>query len=176
MANYHSIFYSFPMKKHPFVPQTFQVPGKLTGDGFVLRMLSVTDVVTDYAAVMSSIDHLRTHFAYCSAHSVFGDSWPADDLTITEDLADLGWHEVEFRKRTSFTYTVVDTSGKTCLGCVYILPAEQSICDAEVYLWVTSAAFAEGLDAKLFKAVRSWLSDEWPFSKVAFPGRELWPV
>jgi len=154
-----------------FIPDSFDTPDGLVGDCFKLRMLSVNDVVKDYAAVMSSVEHLRKNFAYCSNHSVFGDSWPSSDMTLTEDLADLGWHEVEFRKRSSFTYTVVNLADTLCLGCVYILPAEKFVSDAEVYLWVTAKAFTEGLDQKLYNAVQKWVRSEWPFDKVVFPGR-----
>ena len=79
-------------------------------------MLTVDDVVKDYDAVMTSVDHLR---------GVFGpqSDWPAEDLTLEQDLIDLGWHQKEFQIRRSFAYTVMNLSETTCLGCVYINPA-----------------------------------------------------
>lgn len=41
----------------PFVPREYGVPESLEVDEFRLRMLTVNDVVKDYDAVMSSVDH-----------------------------------------------------------------------------------------------------------------------
>ena len=41
----------------PFVPREYGVPESLEVDEFRLRMLTVNDVVKDYGAVMSSVDH-----------------------------------------------------------------------------------------------------------------------
>jgi hypothetical protein len=32
---------------------------------------------------------------------------------------------------------------------------------------------AGGLESRLFSALREWLAKEWPFKKVAFPGRDI---
>lgn len=42
------------------VPDDFNVPATLEHPRFRLRMLTVNDLVGDYDAVMSSVDHLRT--------------------------------------------------------------------------------------------------------------------
>jgi len=44
----------------PFVPSDFCVPDTLATSEFRLRMLTVNDVVKDYDAVMSSVEHCRT--------------------------------------------------------------------------------------------------------------------
>ena len=41
------------------VPPDFEVPVRLEGDGFHLRMLTVNDLVKDYDAVMSSAERLK---------------------------------------------------------------------------------------------------------------------
>ena len=68
----------------PFVPKDFSVPEKLETDRFRLRMLTVDDVEKDYDAVMTSVEHLR---------GVFGprSTWPSPELTLTQDLIDLGY-------------------------------------------------------------------------------------
>jgi hypothetical protein len=43
----------------PFVPTDFKVPDTLQNEHFRIRMLTVNDVVKDYDAVMSSIEHLN---------------------------------------------------------------------------------------------------------------------
>lgn len=152
--------------KSPFVPKSFSVPETLETPKFLLRMLTVNDVVKDYEAVMSSVDHLR---------GVFGpkSTWPSPDLTLEQDLIDLGWHQKEFQRRTSFAYTVMDPTESECLGCVYFYPTRKSGYDAKVILWVRSSALEKGLDPILFQTVKKWIAEEWPFEKVAYPGRDI---
>jgi len=40
---------------NPFVPKEFKIPEKLEMQEFLLRMLTVNDVVKDYDAVMTSV-------------------------------------------------------------------------------------------------------------------------
>jgi len=150
----------------PFVPPEFDVPAGLASDQFILRMLTVNDVVKDYDAVMTSVDHLR---------GVFGpqSKWPSPDLSLEQDLIDLGWHQKEFQRRSSFAYTMMNPSESECLGCVYVVPTRKHGYDAAVYLWVRKSEFDKGLDPILFKAVKEWLSSKWPFDQVAYPGREI---
>ena len=148
------------------VTDDFSVPEGLERERFRLRMLTVHDVVKDYDAVMSSIDHLQ---------GVFGDrsSWPSPGLTLEQDLIDLGWHQKEFQNRTSFAYTVLSPDEARCLGCVYLYPSSHPDMDVDVYLWVRADEVASGLDDQLFGAVRLWLGEAWPFGRVWFPGRDL---
>lgn len=147
-----------------FVPTDFVVPEKLETGEFLLRMLTVHDVVRDYDAVMSSVDHLRTIWP--------GSGWP-DGLTLEQNLIDLGWHQKEFQMRRSFAYTVVTPSGSMVVGCVYIDPTGKRGYDAEVYLWARQSELAGGLERRLHGAVKSWIAKEWPFRTVAFPGRDI---
>lgn len=149
---------------NPFVPTEFEVPTKLETKEFRLRMLTVNDVVKDYDAVMTSVDHLKTIWP--------GDTWP-DGLTFEQDLIDLGWHQKEFQRRRSFAYTVVTPSESQVTGCVYINPTPKRGYDAVVYLWARQSELAGGLESRLYTAVREWLAKEWPFKNVAFPGRNI---
>ncbi|HTQ08616.1 MAG TPA: hypothetical protein VMI31_00950, partial [Fimbriimonadaceae bacterium] len=74
-----------------------------------MRALTVNDVVKDYDAVMTSIDHLQ---------GVFGEhsTWPSPNMTLEQDLIDLGWHQKEFQKRSSFAYTMMSLDERQCLG------------------------------------------------------------
>lgn len=150
--------------KKPFVPQDFQVPETLETNLFRLRTLTVHDVVKDYDAVMTSVDHLQGSGSH-------GD-WP-QGLTFEQDLIDLGWHQKEFQRRSSFTYTVMSLDESRCLGCVYIYPPTQGDFEAEVYLWVRQSEVGKGLDEVLFNTVKKWIEGKWPFAKVAYPGREI---
>lgn len=150
----------------PLIPQDFVVPEALDTDKFRLRMLKVTDVVKDYDAVMTSIKHLQGIFGPRS-------KWPSKDLTLEQDLIDLGWHQKEFQTRSSFAYTVMNLDESQCLGCVYIFQPRKEGFDTEVYMWVRKSANNEGLDPVLNEAVKKWISEKWPFKKVAYPGREI---
>jgi len=149
----------------PFVPENFQVPEKLETDTFRLRMLTVNDVVKDYDAVMTSIDHLKGVFGKRS-------TWPSKELTLEQDFIDLDRHQKEFQQRTSFAYTVMNLDESQCLGCVYLVPSQNEEVDAKIYLWVRQSEFEKGLDPILFDTVRNWITNVWPFKKVLYPERE----
>jgi hypothetical protein len=146
-----------------FVPKEFQVPATLETSEFRLRMLSVNDVVKDFDAVMTSVDHCKT---------IWGGKWP-EGLTLEQNLIDLGWHQKEFQTRRSFAYTVVQPDESRVLGCVYILPTRKQGYDAEVYLWARQSELASGFEARLNGAVNDWISTHWPFDAVAYPGRGI---
>jgi len=137
---------------------------KLETDQFRIRPLRAADVELDYKAVMSSIDHM---------HSVLGDGWPDEDMTIEEDRRALEMHEREFERRERFVYTVVNLDETECLGCIYIRPSRLDEFDAEVVMWVTQDAFDNGLDDVVLNALKDWLDSEWPFDGVVFPGRAM---
>ena len=147
----------------PFVPVEFQIPAILEAAEFRLRMLSVHDVVKDFDAVITSVDHCKT---------IWGGRWP-DGLTLEQNLIDLGWHQKEFQTRRSFAYTVVRLDESRVLGCVYILPTRKRGYDAEVFFWARQSELASGLEERLGTAVRAWLASRWPFKSVAYPGRDI---
>ena len=91
-------------------------------------------------------------------------------------MIDLGWHQKEFQRRTSFAYTVVKQDESECIGCVYIFPSEEPAYEAEVYMWVRKSAYDKGLDPVLERAVKDWIKSSWPFKKVDYPGREKAPA
>ncbi len=157
--------YLYAQSNYPFVPADFKVPERLETEMFRLRMLTVNDVVKDYDAVMTSVEHLQ---------GVFGprSKWPRD-LTFEQDLIDLGWHQREFQIRRSFCYTVMSLDESECLGCVYISPTRKRGYDASISLWVRKSEFDKGLDPILFSAVKEWVAKEWPFKNVAFQGRDI---
>lgn len=127
-------------------------------------MLTVHDVVKDYDAVISSVEHLATVWPTSG--------WPLG-LTLEQNLIDLGWHQKEFQTRRSFTYTVLSPDQASVLGCVYILPTRKRDYDAAVYLWARQSTLASGLEERLFATVMDWLNEIWPFSRIAFPGRNV---
>jgi hypothetical protein len=146
------------------VPADFDVPAALETPRFRLRMLTIHDVVKDYDAVMSSVDHLQ---------GVLDDDspWP-QGLTLEQDLIDLGWHQKEFQNRHSFTYTVMSLDEAQCLGCVYIYPSQEADFGADIFMWVRASEYAKGLDPVLYDTVKDWIKAAWPFTAVTYPGRE----
>ena len=115
------------------VPENFVVPAVFETNHYRLRMLTVNDLVKDYDAVMSSVEHLQATYAANDP-----DRWPAG-LTLEDDLVDLGWHQREFTLGYSFAYTMMTLDEHRCLGCVYLNPTLQPSHDAEVTMWVRSS-------------------------------------
>lgn len=66
-----------------FVPPDFDIPRRLETPDFILRPLTIHDLLKDYAAVMTSVERLQGVFGP-------GSDWPRPDMTLEEDLADLG--------------------------------------------------------------------------------------
>ena len=151
------------MTNKPLVPETFQVPAVLETEHFRLRMLSVEDVEKDYEAVIESQRLL---------HAMFGGPWPRDGFTLKENLKDLERHQQEFIDHIAFAYTVVSLDESKVLGCIYINPPRKTNADVEIRMWVRQTEFDKGLDPILFQSVKDWISSEWPFESVAYPGRD----
>ena len=149
------------------VNDNFEVPEVLVTERFSLRMLTINDLVKDYDAVMSSVEHLKSTYS-----AISGSDWP-NGLSLEEDLIDLGWHQREFTLRYSFAYTVMSSDESICLGCVYINPCQKTGYDAAVSMWVRTSELRNNLDAELYSCVRAWIDEVWPFSNPAYPGREI---
>ena len=143
------------------VEDDFNVPVGIETNHYRLRMLTIQDVAKDFDAVVTSVSHIE---GVLDANS----SWP-EGLTLEQNLIDIGWHQKEFQKRSSFAYTVMSPDEERCLGCVYIYPSETA--DADVFMWVRKDEF-DLLDNDIFERVQLWLEQEWPFGTVKYPGRE----
>lgn len=150
---------------YPFVDESFEVPEELVTKDFRIRMLSMHDVIKDYDAVMASAAQLKKNFPNWGG-------WP-EGLTIEADLLDLAWHQKEFMRRTSFTYTVVSLDGSRVLGCIYIFPTRKTGYDADVTFWAREAEIGEPADVALESTVRAWIDTEWNFENPAYPGRDI---
>jgi hypothetical protein len=150
--------------RRPFVPEHLEVPRELSARGFHLVPLGPEHNEADHAAWSSSIDHIRATPGFT------GRDWPRP-MSLEQNRDDLERHAADFAARSGFTYSVLDDAG-TVIGCVYIYPpqsAEPDGADADVRSWV-SAAHAD-LDADLYRVVRDWLADTWPFATVRYASR-----
>lgn len=150
----------------PFLPRDFAIPDPPATDEFLLTPLRVDHVVIDYDAVMSSRERLWTIFGP-------GWGWPAPDLSLMQDLVDLGWHQKEFQLRRAFNWAVLSPDQRTMLGCCYLDPTAREGFDAEALYWVRSDRIASGLEERLSAVFRGWLAAQWtPLPRIAFPGRD----
>ena len=115
----------------------------------------------DYAAWMTSIDHIRATPGFA------GRDWPFA-MSTSQNLGDLEQHDEDFRQRQGFTYTVLDAEGDV-VGCVYIYPPRSEPVDADVRSWVR--VDRADLDRPLHEAVSAWLERDWPFNAVEYAKR-----
>jgi len=149
-----------------FVPDDFDVPRSLAGEGFRLEPLGPEHNEDDYRAWTSSISHIR------ATPGFQGRSWPVPDMTLAENLGDLERHAADFAGRSGFTYTVRAAGIDEVIGCVYIYPDSSDSSDAfvaDVRSWVSADHAA--LDVVLYEAVSEWLRSAWPFTTVRYAPR-----
>lgn len=147
----------------PFLPPNFQIQAVVETARFRLRSITIHDAFKDYDAVMSSRQHLWARFG-----AVWG--WPAEDMTIEQNIVDLGWHQKEFQLRSSFDYAAMSLDEKRLLGCVYIDPPHVAGTDADVWFWARQSELASGLEADLRSFLMPWLARHWPFKSVTING------
>ena len=146
----------------PFVPDGFSPPTALDEAAFRLRPLGPEHNESDYAAWTAGMDHVRRTPGF------EGLSWP-HPMTLDENLGDLIRHADDFAARRGFTYTVLEPDADVVIGCVYIYPAEDTGFDARCRSWVR--ADVAHLDIVLYRRVRSWLAEAWPFERVDYATR-----
>jgi hypothetical protein len=142
-----------------FVPDGFDAPTTFSGERWRLEPLGPEHNERDYAAWMSSIEHIRSSPGFPDGN------WP-HEMSLEENLADLVRHAGHFADRKGFTYTVLDASDDV-IGCLYIYPAKDGVHDVSVQSWLRESHAAE--DAGFRKAIADWLtSDAWPFERPLY--------
>ena len=147
-----------------FVPADFEPPTTLTTDAFRLEPLGPQHNEADHAAWMSSIDHIRSTPGFPDGN------WPPPEgMSLDLNLDDLRRHAADFAARRGFTFTVLSPDDGDVIGCVYIYPTKSPDHDVSVQSWVR-ASHAH-LDVPLADAVAEWLARDWPWQRVARPGR-----
>ncbi len=152
----------------PLHPAHAPLPVTTRTDRLLLRPLRTTDVELDYAAVMASAAQLR----------LWSDSdWPADDFTLTGNLADLQRHQQEHEAGDAYTFTVLTPDATRCLGCVYFTPPAapvlpvcgDAIAPVAVRFWVRTDELGGDLERHLLDTLTAWLRREWVFDCVVYP-------
>jgi hypothetical protein len=155
----------------PFVPEDFEPQQTVDLQGMQLRVLAPADTEIDYRCVMAARARLRTVFGPTS-------TWPAADMSLAQNTADLVRHEAEFHAREAFAYSIWSPAGDY-LGCLYIDPVKSRLehdrrrerFDARCYFWASNEAFAD--DAAMCSRLQRWLAEAWPFAAAAWPGRAI---
>ena len=59
------------------------------------------------------------------------------------------------------------------LGCSYFFPTDKVEYDVEVFLWVRESEVVNDLCGVLFEVVQRWLTSQWHFDDLAYPGRKI---
>jgi hypothetical protein len=147
----------------PFVPAGFAVPAGLTSADFRLEPLGPQHNAADHAAWSSSIEHSRATPGFA------GWDWP-HPMSLADNQRDLERHAADFADRCGFTYTVLGVGDGEVIGCVYIYPVRGEPGRAVVRSWVR--ADRAQLDPVLYRAVLSWLDEDWPFGSVQYAPRD----
>lgn len=155
-----------PAKAASFVPADFAAPIAVEAPSFKLVPLGPALVDVDFAAYMSSIEHLQKTFTR-------GTDWPHKGISAADAMKDMQTEQARFDRRQSFAYAVLTPDGTRERGSVYVSPSPIAGYDAVVKLWVTKAEYDAGFDAELYAWVTTWVQKDWPFQKVAYPGRSI---
>ncbi|KAA3660822.1 MAG: hypothetical protein DWQ04_18295 [Chloroflexi bacterium] len=157
-----------------FYPAPLPVPERLETAVFTLTPLTPAHAELDLAALMVSKPMLRLWS---------GSSWPTDDFTLEENIADLEWHFSEHQERIAFTYTVLTPDETECLGCIYIkavqsiLPADSTLSNnftnlsASTRFWIKEPRLTDGLDMQLLQTLQEWFDNAWQFDNHTFHTR-----
>ncbi|CAM4116973.1 Twin-arginine translocation pathway signal protein [Novosphingobium lubricantis] len=154
------------VQESPWIATGFMVPVLVQTPGFKVVPLGPALVKVDFDAYMSSIDHLQKTFTRSTA-------WPHAGITDADAMLDMETEQARFTKRESFAYAVLTPDGARERGCIYVYPSPVKGYDAMVRIWVTKAEHDAGFDAALYSWATNWLKTDWPFTKVAYPGRAI---
>jgi hypothetical protein len=149
-----------------FVAPGFSVPTAAATPQFKLIPLGPALVKIDFEAYMSSVEHLQKTFTRST-------DWPHAGISDADAMKDMETEAARFQARTSFAYSVLTPDGTRERGCVYVSPSPAAGYDAQVLIWVTKAEYDAGFDAELYAWAQTWVKTQWPFKKVAWPGRAI---
>lgn len=124
-------------------------------EGIVVEPLSITHVIIDFEAVYASKQRLYEKYRTSS-------EWPLN-ITLHDNLVDLGWHEKEFRDGASFAYTITNCSRSTCYGCIYIIP---TVTGPTLSFWIRSDGESPINETLFEPVIRNWLVTAWGNNKI----------
>lgn len=153
------------------VPAGWSPPTELAFEDVRAIALTRDHLHDDVQGINASIDLIRR---------TRGGAWPTEPVTEEYNYVDLVWHECEFRDHKSFTYALY-TAGGPYLGCCYLYPigsrtklSEKLLgYDVDVSWWVTPDAYEGGYYAMAYRALRQWVTTEFPFANVHYSNAEI---
>jgi hypothetical protein len=153
------------------LPAGYTAPRRLVDEDLVARAISREDLREDVRGINASIDLIRR---------TRGGLWPSEPVTEEFNYVDLVWHELEFREGDSFTYALYENEERY-LGCAYLYPmglrqpvTEKLLAfDVDVSWWVTPEAYDRGCYERVYRALRRWLADEFPFQAPYYSNAEI---
>ncbi len=140
------------MYRKPIVPDTFEIPQELVLSNCILLPLTIDISELDYAAVMDMLDENGNT------------KYPKH--TLYQNTVDLGYHQKEFQKRASFTYTILNNTKNECLGCLYMYPCDDVEYDVEIDMWIRNKY--SNIEKEVMGKVKEWIKNVWPFEKPKF--------
>ncbi len=146
------------------VPDSFQVPTTYVAKTYKLVPLGPAVAELDYKAYMSSIDHIK---------KTQGGNWPRPELTMADQAKDMAGEKAQWDGRKSFPYAVLTLDGSKELGCFYLRPSPKDGYDVVATMWVVKEEFDKGFEDQLYKDMKVWVAQAWPFKKPAWRGREI---
>lgn len=152
------------------LPEGFIAPRRLAHEDVVATVLCRGDLDDDVSGINSSLELIRRTRG----------GWPEGPVTPELNLADLIWHEVEFREGFSFSYVLRDSAGGY-LGCAYLYPLGRRTeltealarHDVDASWWVTSDAYAAGYYERAYDGLRRWVTEDFPFTNPHWSNLEL---
>jgi len=152
--------------RKPLIPFDLEIP-TLRTERYRLEPLTMRWLIQDYAAVASSWHTLDGKMVPP------GTLGPITDLSIEQDVVELGWHEREFTTRRSFAFIAMSHDDTTSLGYCYIYASPRTDEDAAILTWATYDPADPGADERLYDELHAWIHDAWPFANPVFPGRSV---
>ena len=149
----------------------FTPPRRLTHEDVVATVLGRDDLDDDVRGINASLELIRR---------TRGGAWPEEAVTPEFDFVDLVWHECEFREGFSFSYVLRD-SGGGYLGCAYLYPMGRRTelseklahHDVDASWWVTADAYERGYYERVYRGLRAWVTEDFPFADPYWSNAEL---
>ncbi|KAH7254332.1 uncharacterized protein BKA55DRAFT_539164 [Fusarium redolens] len=136
------------------LPKDTTIPIRLVYERLIAVPLSRKHLMEDLVAVNSNSDLIiRTR----------GGSWPPKGISQEDNFLDLAWHEREFKSRKSFAYVIHDNDDSP----------ELIGYDVDVSWWVTGDFYSMGYYMLMYRALKSWIQESFPFEKSYFSNQEI---
>jgi hypothetical protein len=92
---------------------------------------------------------------------------------MADQAKDMAGEKAQWDGRKSFPFAVLNRDGSKEFGCFYLRPSAKEGYDVVATMWVVKDQFDAGLEDQLYKDLKAWVAQAWPFQKPAWRGREI---